>query len=107
MAQFLFLARGTEKTPHSGVVPRGGTEAAVVWQAFKVGSLRAMYYLDERQDSSLKLDLPDRAAAEDFNQSLPMVAAGVVAADLIPIQLYDGLERQVGAVAGAATPGAR
>ena len=53
------------------------------------------------------LDLPDRAAAEDFIQSLPIVAAGIVAAEPIPTQPYDGLELLFGSVDGATTPGVR
>ena len=68
-------------------------EARRAWELYQAGVVRELYFRADRIEAVLILEcatLEEAAAALD---TLPLVQAGLVAFDLIPLRAYPGFER--------------
>ncbi len=68
-------------------------EAAQVWDLVQAGTIREAYFRQDRNDAVLMLECADVAEAKIVLASLPLVAAGLIAFDVIPLKPYSGLAR--------------
>ncbi len=68
-------------------------EAARAWELQQSGVLRETYFRADRQEAVLILECADAAEAERTLSTLPLVAAGLIAFDVIPLVPYPGLAR--------------
>jgi muconolactone delta-isomerase len=68
-------------------------EAARVWELTRSGILRESYFDRDRHTAVLVLECDDVEGARDVLSSLPMVAAGLIEFDIIPLAPYDGFAR--------------
>jgi hypothetical protein len=68
-------------------------EARQVWDLYQAGVIREMYFRADRPNGVLVLEVPDPAAAREAVDSLPLVAAGLIDFDLVPLKPYSGVAR--------------
>ncbi len=68
-------------------------EAARVWELYQAGVVREMYFRSDRPDAVLLLECENAARAEDVLNTLPLVAHGAIAFEVIPLVAYPGLAR--------------
>jgi len=68
-------------------------EARRAWELYQQDILREIYFRADRPNGVLVLEVPDLAAARAVIDSLPLVAAGVIDFDLVPLKPYPGFAR--------------
>ncbi len=68
-------------------------EAQKVWDLYKRGFIREAYFRQDEHLAVLILECQDLAKARDVIQSLPLVEAGLIDFNLVPLKPYDGFER--------------
>jgi hypothetical protein len=68
-------------------------EARRAWELYQQDVLREIYFRADRPNGVLVLEVPDLAAARAVIDSLPLVAAGLVDFDLVPLKPYPGFAR--------------
>ena len=68
-------------------------EARRVWELYQADVLREIYFRADRPNGVLVLEVPDLAAARKVIDSLPLVAAGLIDFDLVPLKPYPGFAR--------------
>ena len=72
------------------------SEAARIWELYKSGQLREIYFRGDRSDAVLILECTDAEEAGQLLDSLPLVQAGLSAFEVIPLVPYPGFERLFG-----------
>ena len=68
-------------------------EAARVWELYRSGLVREAYFDQERHTAVLVLECADAAEARGLLDCLPLVRAGLIDFDLLPLVPYDGFAR--------------
>jgi hypothetical protein len=68
-------------------------EARRVWELYQADVVREMYFRADRPNGVLVLEVPDPAAARAAIDSLPLVVAGLIDFDLVPLKPYPGFAR--------------
>lgn len=68
-------------------------EARTVWGLLQRDVLREVYYRADRANGVLVFEVPDVIAARAAVDSLPLVAAGLIDFDLVPLKPYPGFAR--------------
>jgi muconolactone delta-isomerase len=68
-------------------------EARTVWGLLQRDVLREVYYRADRANGVLVFEVPDVDAARAVVDSLPLVAAGLIDFDLVPLKPYPGFAR--------------
>ena len=69
------------------------SEARQVWKLYQEGCIREFYFCEERSEAVLILECADRDEAKRTLDSLPLVQAGLISFDLIPLLPYPGFSR--------------
>jgi len=72
-------------------------EAARVWELTQAGILREAYFRQERTEAVLILECAGAAEAREVLDTLPLVQAGLITFEIIPLIPYSGLSRLFGA----------
>lgn len=75
--------------------------AAEAFQAYRLhqrGVIRELYFHNEQDSAVLVLETPTVAEADAALASLPMVGAGLIEFDVIPLRAYPGFERLFGPI---------
>ncbi len=92
--KILALEKEISGVPAAAFTPaRLKQEAARVWELQQSGALREIYFRADRHEAVLILECADAAEAERTLATLPLVAAGLIAFDVIPLVPYPGLAR--------------
>ncbi|MBN1283829.1 MAG: superoxide dismutase [Anaerolineae bacterium] len=73
--------------------PHLEAEAARVWELYQAGVFRELYFRADRPDAVLVLECADAAEAEQILGTLPLVEAGLITFDIIPLAAYPGFAR--------------
>ena len=73
--------------------PQARAEAARVWELQQAGILREIYFRADRNQAVLILECTDVDQADQALGSLPLVKAGLIAFEVIPLKPYPGLSR--------------
>ena len=68
-------------------------EAGRVWELYKSGQLREIYFRQDRDQAVLVLECDDAGEAHRLLATLPLVQAGLIAFEVIPLIPYPGFER--------------
>ena len=68
-------------------------EAARVWELQQSGMLREIYFRQDRSAAVLILECADSDQAQRVLATLPLVQAGLITFELIPLKPYPGLAR--------------
>jgi len=76
-------------------------EALRAWTLYQEGVVRELYFHADKMEAVLILECGSVAAAAATLATLPMVQAGVIAFELIPLRAYPGFARLFAAGAAA------
>lgn len=68
-------------------------EAARVWQLYQAGIIREMHFRHDRSDAVLILEASSPEEAQAALDTLPLVKAGLIRFEIIPLVPYPGLAR--------------
>jgi hypothetical protein len=68
-------------------------EARRAWELYQADVIREIYFRADRPNGVLVLEVPDLAVAREVIDSLPLVAAGLIDFDLVPLKPYPGFAR--------------
>jgi hypothetical protein len=68
-------------------------EAACLWELVQAGTVRETCFRADRHEAVLVLESADLDEARAALASLPLVAAGLIEFELIPLVPYDGFAR--------------
>jgi muconolactone delta-isomerase len=71
-------------------------EAAHAWQLYQAGIIRELYFRQDERSAVLSLECPDVQEARRQLQSLPLVQAGLISFEVIPLIAYPGFARLFG-----------
>jgi muconolactone delta-isomerase len=91
--KILALEKEIPDTPPERFAPHLKAEAARVWELYKSGQLREIYFRGDRSEAVLILECADKEEAEDLLATLPLVKEGLIAFKVIPLVPYPGFER--------------
>ena len=75
-------------TPELGVA-----EARRVWELHQDGPIRECYFRADEPSAVLVLECADVVAARDLLAALPLVSAGLIGFELVPLRAYPGFAR--------------
>ena len=89
----LALGRDTAPAGDPRFAEQRPAEARRAWELYQQDVLREIYFRADRPNGVLVLEVPDLAAARDVIDSLPLVAAGLIDFDLVPLKPYPGFAR--------------
>lgn len=73
--------------------PHLKAEARRVWELQQSGALREIYFHADQHTAVLVLECSSVEEARDLLAGLPLVAAGLIEFDVIPLAPYDGYVR--------------
>jgi muconolactone delta-isomerase len=73
--------------------PHLQAEARRIWELQLSGAVREVYFTAGRHTAVLVLECGDAEAARQLLDSLPLVQAGLITFDVIPLVPYDGVAR--------------
>ncbi len=68
-------------------------EAARAWELYQAGTFREMYFREDQSTAVLVLECADIEEANRVLATLPLVQAGLIAFDVIPLKPYPGFAR--------------
>lgn len=68
-------------------------EAERVWHLVQAGVIRETYFRQDETAAVLVLECTDTAEAESILQTLPLVQAGLITFEIIPLVAYPGFAR--------------
>ena len=71
-------------------------EAARAWELYQAGVIRELYYRQDRPEAVLLLECADVEEAAANLATLPLVAAGLIVFEIIPLAPYPGFARLFG-----------
>ena len=71
-------------------------EALCAWELHPAGVIRELYFRADAHMAVLVLECADAAEAEAALAGLPLVAAGLIAFEVIPLTAYPGFARLFG-----------
>jgi muconolactone delta-isomerase len=94
--KILALEREVPGTTATAFTPHLRAEAARVWELQQAGVAREIYFRADRSDAVLILECPDSTEAQRVLATLPLVQAGLITFDVIPLKPYPGLARLFG-----------
>ena len=76
--------------------PHLKAEAQRAWDLHQRGTIRELYFRADRSEAVLMLECTDVNEAQQILQSLPLVQAGLIAFEIIPLIAYPGFARLFG-----------
>jgi len=91
--KFLALERELASATAEAFQPLLKDEARRLWELQQAGLLREAYFDADHHTAVLMLECSDTQAAWTLLAGLPLVQAGLIAFDLIPLVPYDGYAR--------------
>ncbi len=93
--QVLFIGRLNTK-PTEAVLKQVKAEAESVWKLYAADKARSFHYLADMSGAVLMLNVQDLAEAEVIAGELPLVQAGFLDVQLLPLKPYTGIESLFG-----------
>jgi hypothetical protein len=89
----LALGRDTAPADDPRFAELRPAEARRAWDLYQADVIREIYFRADRPNGVLVLEVPDLAVAREVIDSLPLVAAGLIDFDLVPLKPYPGFAR--------------
>jgi muconolactone delta-isomerase len=68
-------------------------EAKRAWELYQAGIIRELYFRQDRQEAVLILECKDTQEAQSVLATLPLVKAGLIAFELVPLTAYPGFSQ--------------
>ena len=90
--QYIAIANVGPGAPMEMVELLTEPEARRVWDLYTAGVVRSVWYRADSPGAVLLLEAGDAEQARAAIASLPMVEAGLLQTELIPLAPYDGLQ---------------
>ena len=94
--KILALEKEIPNTSPEQFTPHLKVEAACVWELYQNGHIREIYFRGDRKEAVLILECVDVEEADQLLDSLPLVQAGLIEFEVIPLVPYPGFERLFG-----------
>ncbi len=91
--KILALEREAPGLSGSDFQPYLKAEATRAWELYQSGVFRELYFHASEHTAVLVLECADLAAADQALSTLPLVQAGLISFELIPLVAYDGFAR--------------
>jgi muconolactone delta-isomerase len=91
--RILALEREIPGASDEAFEPHLQAEAARAWELYQAGVLRELYFRADQPAAVLVLECTDVEEAGAVLSTLPLVKAGVIAFDVIPLRSYPGFAR--------------
>ena len=91
--KFLALERELPDATAQAFQPLLKAEARGVWELQQSGVLREIYFNADQHTAVMLLECSDIEAARNLLARLPLVQAGLITFDVIPLVPYDGFAR--------------
>ncbi|HSL46299.1 MAG TPA: muconolactone Delta-isomerase family protein [Anaerolineales bacterium] len=76
--------------------PHLKAEARHVWELYQSGVIRELYFRADRSEAVLILECKDVNEAQEILASLPLMQAGLIRFEIIPLVPYPGFARLFG-----------
>ena len=73
--------------------PHLKAEAQRVWELYQNGVIRELYFRADRSEAVLMLECTNMDEAKQILESLPLVKAGLITFEVIPLVPYPGFAR--------------
>jgi len=86
----------TENVVPGQFAPHSKAEAKRVWELYQSGIIRELYFRGDHSEAVLVLECADADEAREILGSLPLVEAGLIRFDVIPLIPYPGFARLFG-----------
>jgi hypothetical protein len=93
MMKILAMEVGEEDVGPEQFAPHLEAEARRVWDLYQNGAIRELYFRSDRSEAVLILECADVAEAQQTLATLPLVQAGLIHFELIPLVPYPGFAR--------------
>lgn len=91
--KFLAIEHDTPGVPDEAFTPHSRAEARRAWELYQAGVIRELYFRGDRQEAVLILECADADEARAALDSLPLVQAGLMTFEIIPLVAYPGFAR--------------
>ena len=91
--KIIALERELPGTTSEQFIPYLKAEAEKVWQLYQSELIRELYFRQDQSTAVLVLECDDILAARAALKELPLVQAGLIEFELIPLKPYPGFER--------------
>lgn len=91
--KILALERENPSAAPRDFAPHLKAEAAAVWQLQQSGLLRQIDFNAEQHTAVLLLECESKAQAAEVLSQMPLVQAGLIHFEIIPLAPYDGFAR--------------
>jgi len=91
--KILALEKEIPETTLEQFAPHLKAEVARVWELYKSGQLREINFRGNCNEVILILECANGEEAESLLDSLPLVPAGLIGFEVIPLVPYPGFER--------------
>ena len=91
--KFLAIEKETPGVTEEQFQPHLKAEAARAWEMYQAGVFRDMYFCEEQSIAVLMLECADVDEAKRALDSLPLVKAGLISFDILPLSPYPGFAR--------------
>ena len=91
--KILVLEKEMSNATPEQFAPHLKAEAARVWELYKSGQVREIYFRGDRDEAVLILECAGVEEAESLLGTLPLVQAGLISFEVIPLVPYPGFER--------------
>ncbi len=91
--KILAIGKDVPGTTAEQFKPHLKAEAARVWELHQAGVFRELYFRQDSPDAVLMLECADVEAANEVLNTLPLVKAGLITFDVIPLGPYPGFSR--------------
>jgi hypothetical protein len=69
------------------------SEASRVWELYQAGVFRELYFRADRTEAVLLMECSSLEEAKEALDSLPLVRAGLISFEVIPLRPYPGFSR--------------
>ena len=89
--QFLAIARLSEETSPTEVLPYVKPEAEKVWDYYAADIVRSIHYIADMSGVVLMLEAASLEAAKSLIAALPMAQHGLLNFEILPLKPYTGL----------------
>jgi hypothetical protein len=98
--KILALEIETEGVKPEQFAPHLKAEARHVWELYQGGAIRELYLRADRSEAVLILECRDVMEAKEKLDCLPLVRAGLISFEIIPLVPYPGFARLFGESSG-------
>ena len=91
--KILAIEKESEGIKPEQFTPHLKDEAARVWEMYQSGIIRELYFRQDRSEAVLILECVSEHEAQQALDSLPLVQAGLIRFEVIPLIPYPGFAR--------------